>query len=156
MRLSITATFLPAAMAWFFLPIIDSFLGRMDPHDHLDFGSDVVEPWEPSLGVAYEITGGLGTWAQVRFPETRYEVLVAEFGTYPPIQVLRALHFENRAHHHGRGPAHRSTRWAKGLLKEAFAPADHGWRDTVVPRGVAIVERALRALEAPQRAGASA
>lgn len=121
------------------------------------FGADVVEPWEPSLGVAYEISGGLGTWAQVRYPDTRYEVLVAEFGTYPPIQVLRALHFENRAHHHGRGRTHGSTRWAKDLLKEAFAPADPGWRDTVVPRGVAIVERALRALEAqPQGAGSSA
>jgi hypothetical protein len=109
------------------------------------FGADVVEPWEPTRGVAYEIRGGMGTWCQERFQRNHYDVLVAEFGTYPPLRVIEALHRENRAHHWG-SPETSSTRRAKEGLRETFAPAAQAWREAVVPRGVAIVERALRAL----------
>ncbi|MGE0709917.1 MAG: M14 family metallopeptidase [Planctomycetota bacterium] len=116
-----------------------------------DFGADVVQPWDPTTGVAYEIKGGLGTWCQARFGP-RYDVLVAEFGTLPPIGVVRALHLENRAHHWGR-PGDRATRRAKEAMMAAFAPRGREWRDVTAQRGVAIVERALRALS-PVEAGA--
>ncbi|MBL4850326.1 MAG: DUF2817 domain-containing protein [Planctomycetes bacterium] len=109
------------------------------------FGSDVVQPWEPNQGVAYEITGGLGTWCQEKFPDNGYDVLVAEYGTRPILEVIEGLHHENRAHHWGGGPTDPSTLYAKRLLMEAFAPSDPAWRQTVVPRGEHIVKRALLA-----------
>lgn len=109
------------------------------------FGRDVVQAWEPNVGVAYEITGGLGTWCQDRFPANRYEVLCAEYGTVPILQVIEALHLENRAHHWGGGPEEAATRRAKELLLEAFAPSSPAWRETVVPKGQQIVRRALLA-----------
>jgi len=111
------------------------------------FGSDVVQPWEPETGVAYEITGGLGTWCQSTFPDNGYDVLVAEYGTRPPLDVIEALHHENRAHHWGGGPEDPGTRFAKRLMMEAFAPSEPEWRETVVPKGELIVRRALLAAE---------
>lgn len=109
------------------------------------FGSDVVQAWEPSEGVAYEITGGLGTWCQERFPDNGYDLLCAEYGTVPILQVIEALHHENRAHHWGAGPQSAATRHAKRLMIEAFAPTTPAWREAVVPKGQHIVRRALLA-----------
>ena len=68
----------------------------------------------------------------------------AEFGTYAPLRVLQALRAENRAHHWGQ-PNDAGTRRAKRQLRETFAPADEGWRNTTVTRGLDIVRQAFRA-----------
>ena len=109
------------------------------------FGKDVVQAWEPEVGVAYEISGGLGTWCQDRFPQNNYDLLCAEYGTVPILQVIEALHHENRAHHWGAGPDAPASRYAKRLMIEAFAPTTPAWRETVVPKGQQIVRRALLA-----------
>lgn len=108
------------------------------------FGADVVEPWAPG-GVSYAIRGGMGVWCKHRFPETEYDVMVAEFGTTGPLQVIAALRAENQAHHWAR-PEDDVTRRAKTRLREAFAPTKPAWRDTVVARGVRIVQQAIEAL----------
>lgn len=109
------------------------------------FGGDVVEPWEPEKGTSYAIRGGLGVWAKARLPSTNYDVLAAEFGTVHVLQVVAALQAENRAHHWG-GPDHPATSAAKEALRDAFAPPERDWRDSVVPAGMAIVQRAIESV----------
>ena len=109
------------------------------------FGTDVVEPWEPSRGVSYAIRGGLGTWCKALLPDTHYDVAVAEFGTHHVLKVIEALHRENCAHHWA-SPDDKSTQEAKGRLLEIFAPRSKSWRDTVVPKGIRIVQQAIDAL----------
>ena len=107
------------------------------------FGADVVQPWDRS-GVSYEIRGGMGQWCQAHFSDAEYDVLTAEFGTYPVLKVLRALRDENRAHLHGTQRS-ASTERAKDALVEVFSPSARRWRDECVAQGVAIVERARTA-----------
>ena len=74
-----------------------------------------------------------------------YLFAYAEFGTYPPIQMLAGLRAENQAHHWGT-PDSPETRRAKERLEELFCPADEGWRSQVLERSLAIVERTLQEL----------
>jgi len=108
------------------------------------FGADSVQPWDAGEGIAYVIRGGLGTWVQSKLPGVEADVLAAEFGTVNVLKVITALTCENRAHQWG-SPEDETTKQAKKLLMEAFAPSDVLWRDTVVERGRQIVERALAA-----------
>jgi len=109
------------------------------------FGAESVQPWDAGEGIAYEIRGGLGTWVQSKLPGIEADVLAAEFGTVNVLKVITALTCENRAHQWG-NPHDATTKQAKMLLMEAFAPSDVGWRDTVVERGRHIIEQALAAV----------
>lgn len=109
------------------------------------FGPEV-QPWDAGEdGVAYAIRGGLGTWMKSILPDAEVDVLAAEFGTVGVLDVISALHLENRAHHWGR-PGSPATVSAKLGMMETFAPGDAGWRDAVVDRGVHIVHQALAAV----------
>lgn len=110
------------------------------------FGAQV-EGWEPG-GVSYRIRGGLGAWCRGTFGDG-YDVLAAEFGTVPILSVIAALRAENRAHHWGEPDAD-ATKRAKDVLRDTFAPRDRAWRDRTVAEGLAIVDRAIEALSAPQ------
>jgi hypothetical protein len=103
------------------------------------FGADVVEI-SSTEGVSYQIRGGLGTWCQNLLPECRYDLLTAEFGTYPAIKVLQALRAENRAHHWGN--SHQNYE-SKHQLVECFAPASHKWRAQSLVQGIEICKQAL-------------
>lgn len=107
------------------------------------FGADVVEA-EASRpgGTAYTVRGALGKWCSSKFPQCNYNYLLAEFGTYPSIQVVEALRAENRAHFWGQlnDPAYE---WARKRLVEIFVPVDQGWRNTVVSQGLNVVQRAI-------------
>lgn len=109
------------------------------------FGADVVQPWDAGEGIAYQIRGGFGTWLHSVLPGVQCDVLCAEFGSVNVLKVITALTSENRAHHWGK-PEDETTKTAKHLLMEAFAPSDPSWRDTVVERGRRIVEQALAAV----------
>ncbi len=86
------------------------------------FGADTVDI-SSTEGVSYQIRGGLETWCQNLLPECRYDLLTAEFGTYPAIRVLQALRAENRAHHWGN--SQRNYDWTKNQLVECFAPTSY-------------------------------
>ncbi len=104
------------------------------------FGTDRVE-WSGE-GIAYPTRGGLGSWCQATFADRAYDFLCAEFGTYSGTRVLAALRAENRSYHWGR-PDDPATRRAKLNLREAFAPADPGWRSATLAQGLATVRRAF-------------
>lgn len=109
------------------------------------FGDEEVEGWEPD-GVAYQVRGGLGPWCEELVGAgCRYDTLVAEFGTLPPLRVVEALHHENRATLHA-GPDAAVTRRAKERLREVFAPSDRDWRRRCVLQGLRICDQALAAL----------
>jgi hypothetical protein len=112
------------------------------------FGHDVIEPWEPEKGVSYAIRGGIGTWCKALCPKTEYDVVTAEFGTVHVLQVIEALHRENRAHHYAEAgtPIYEQT---KRNLVKAFAPATKGWRDEVVQKGMRVVQQAMEATFQP-------
>jgi len=110
------------------------------------FGPEAVQAMDPS-GVLYEMKGNLGAWLQQLFPETQYDTLLTEFGTYNPLAVISALRAENRATHWSEPGSQASAR-AKRRLKEIFMPAKVAWRRGAVRDVVALFDVARRGLEA--------
>ena len=108
------------------------------------FGPERVEPLDAD-GTAYEASGTLGGWATRHDADTRYRFVGAEFGTYPIVRVLGALRAENRTHFFGRPDTGAHAR-AKAQLLECFCPRSTRWRELVVDQGLAIIDRAVRAL----------
>jgi hypothetical protein len=107
------------------------------------FGSRVVHS-DPVRSIAYQARGDLAAWCRATFPDRSYELLCAEFGTYPPLHVLAALRAENQAHFWGR-PDQPMTLWAKRQLLEAFVPKSTDWRARAVTQGLEIIARGIRA-----------
>jgi hypothetical protein len=105
------------------------------------FGPDRIHGPDPN-DIAYHARGALGRWGETRFADRSYTLVCAEFGTYHPLNVLRALRDENQAHHWGT-PEAPSTVRAKAWLREAFAPSDVAWRETTVRQAATLVRRAL-------------
>lgn len=108
------------------------------------FGADKVAVSQTN-GAFYEATGSLGRWCQYLFSDCDYQFVCAEFGTYSPLLVVEALRAENQAFHWGAADDPATLR-AKQRLKEVFAPADPGWRETTVSRGIALVRKAIDSL----------
>jgi hypothetical protein len=109
---------------------------------------DKVRRSDPGRSIAFQVRGDLGSWCRARFPDRSYELLCAEFGTYPPVRVLAALRAENQAHHWGR-PEAASTRRAKQRLMEMFIPGSRHWRAQVIAESLAIVRRGVEVCTRP-------
>lgn len=108
------------------------------------FGAEVVEGWDPSK-TSYAIRGGLGEWLDARFPEARYDLVTAEFGTWHVLRIVEALRNENRATHHAPAGSPALTA-ARHHLRKAFCPSDPAWRDACVEQGLGIARQAAAAL----------
>jgi Protein of unknown function (DUF2817) len=93
----------------------------------------------------YQPRGTLGRWCQAEFADLTYDFLLAEFGTYPMLRVLKALRAENRAHWWGTADA-KSHQWAKQELLEVFVPQSQQWREIVLDRGVNLCWAGIDAL----------
>lgn len=85
--------------------------------------------------LVYQSRGTLGQWCKNEFGDLSYDFLLAEFGTYPILRVLKALRAENRAHWWGKVDD-KSYAWAKQELLEAFVPRNSQWRQTTLNLGV--------------------
>jgi hypothetical protein len=88
-----------------------------------------------AAAAAYQPLGGLENWCRASFPDLTYDFLLAEFGTYSMLRVLKALRSENRAYWWG-NPEDKSYRDAKQELIEVFNPKSQKWRDLVIEQGV--------------------
>jgi hypothetical protein len=126
----------------------DLLLSEQDPADNAQwwrekFGAAKVKE-SSSIGRSYEIRGGFGSWLRARFPNCRYRFATAEFGTYSPMRVIRAL--TNELHWHAQLGHDQPDHWARRALTEAFAPRDTKWRATSLAAGLSLVERAADAL----------
>ncbi|MEZ6183891.1 MAG: DUF2817 domain-containing protein [Planctomycetota bacterium] len=105
-----------------------------------------VEAWDAG-GTAYPVRGGLGPWCEDVMPQVAYLFLTAEFGTVSPLQVIEALHLENRAHHWG-VPTSPATQRAKARMRAAFAPEDPAWQETCLGKLRTVVDQAWAVLDA--------
>jgi predicted deacylase len=85
--------------------------------------------------LVYQSRGTFGQWCKNEFGDLSYDFLLAEFGTYPILRVLKALRAENRAHWWGKVDD-KSYAWAKQELLEAFVPQNPQWRQTTLNLGV--------------------
>jgi hypothetical protein len=103
-----------------------------------------VQHSDPGQSIAYQTRGDIGSWCHATFPDRTYELLCAEFGTYPPIAVVAALRAENQAHHWGR-PDDPATGRARRRLLEAFVPASTRWRSRAVTQALEIIRQGLEA-----------
>lgn len=65
---------------------------------------------------------------------------VLEFGTYPPVRVLRMLRRENRLHHFGELRSRRAAR-IKAEMLETFFPSDPAWRAALLTGGRRVFAR---------------
>jgi Protein of unknown function (DUF2817) len=110
------------------------------------FGQGSFEACDPT-GVSYAARGGFGRWCVNRHADRDYLYACAEFGTYGPIQMLRALRAENQAHHWGK-PGDPLSQRAKQRLKEVFCPSSPQWRRRVLERSVGLVEAAVTGMRA--------
>jgi hypothetical protein len=106
-----------------------------------------VSPLEPDAGPAYKAKGTFDTIFRQALPDADVHFVVQEFGTYHAVRVFRALRTENRRHFYGDG---RLDRVAESELAEMFAPRDERWRGSVLERGRAAIEAALRLTEATE------
>jgi hypothetical protein len=123
-------------------------LSEHDPVDNAGwwrshFGAGKVKE-SKCAGRSYEIRGGFGSWLQNKFPKCRYRFATAEFGTYSPIRVIRAL--TDELHWHTRLSHDQPHHWARRALTEAFAPQNTRWRATSLSAGLSLIERAAEAL----------
>ncbi|WP_371679753.1 M14 family metallopeptidase [Streptomyces sp. NBC_01276] len=103
------------------------------------FGPDA----KPALDTVrhYRVRGGLGNWCEALLPDSAYTLCAAEFGTVSALEVVAALHQENRAWFWGQRDDQQSA-WARTRLAHAFAPVSPAWRQRVVDRGVHLINQA--------------
>ena len=124
-------------------------LGARDSADHAwydeTFGTQAVEPLSHKDQTAYSVRGQFGAWMQHHFAAGIYRFVNAEFGTYGPIRMLKALRAENRAHHFGQEGTTYYAR-SKERLLECFCPQSAAWRRNAVESGIHIIEQAKQAL----------
>lgn len=108
------------------------------------FGPDRLLTLDPG-DLVYQSRGTLGRWCQTSYPDITYNFLLAEFGTYSMLRVLKALRAENRAHWWGQ-PEDKSYQWAKQELSEVFVPRHRQWRSSALAQGVELCLTSIRAL----------
>ena len=107
------------------------------------FGSHRAAESDGSAGT-YQIRGGLGSWLKAQFPQCRYRFATAEFGTYSPIRVIRAL--ADELHWHAKLGTQLPDHPARRRLTETFVPSNRRWRTTSLRTGLSLIHRAADAL----------
>ncbi len=94
---------------------------------------------------SFEIKGGYIEYLKKIFGNSiHFSMLTQEFGTKPPIQVLKALRKENFYHHYM--PKSKQYMQAQKQLIETFCPSDLVWRKHVIENGKNYFEQYLKFL----------
>ena len=102
----------------------------------------------------YGARGSFGSWCAHYSRVENYLFAFAEFGTYHPLHVLKALRAENQWEHYSAPGGHRSLRMGAELylqpekqrLLEAFCPRSEAWRQACLVQAQSAVQRATRSL----------
>lgn len=116
------------------------------------FGADKLR--EPSHAEKdYQVRGDIGRWCthlvQSHRPEVDYLAICAEFGTYPPLNVLIGLREENLTRQH-LPVDHPRRRKARERLRELFCPASPKWQRWSVPMGAELISWAVNTVGRPR------
>lgn len=109
--------------------------------------------WGPSLVrttvVGESVSTHLEASLKLAIPEILPDAMVTavslEFGTFPPMEVFKALRAENWLHHHG-DLSHPRAPELKACLLRAFHPDSSKWEKSVWAQGEQAVEAALAGL----------
>ncbi len=92
--------------------------------------------------VSAELTGPIKLAFTQMLPDAEVTAVSLEFGTYPPVTVLRALQAENWLHHHG-GSGHPRAPAIKAEIRRALYPDADDWKAQVWSQGREVVDQAL-------------
>jgi len=111
------------------------------------FGGATESMQKEKDATAYPATGVLIDWLAHRTNSTEYRGVIAEFGTYSPIEVLGALRSENRAHFYST-PDKTAYQKAKLRLRDYFRPQDPEWRRQGVHDALHMIQTAVSAARA--------
>ena len=99
-----------------------------------------VESLDPDAGVGYEILGDLHQGLEDRFDSIEWTSITQEFGTFKPVEVLKATRAENRWTQWGIYADQVDARrhWSRENMLRAFNPKDEVWQAKITSRGRAV------------------
>ncbi len=96
-----------------------------------------VESLDPNSGVGYEIVGDLHQGLEDRFDKLEWVSITQEFGTFKPLQVLKASRAENQWTQWGIYADQVDARrhWSREQMLRTFNPRDEVWQAKITMRG---------------------
>jgi len=105
-----------------------------------------LESLDPNSGVGYEIVGDLHQGLEDRYDKIEWTSITQEFGTFKPVEVLKASRAENRWTQWGQYLDQVDARrhWSRENMLRTFNPKDEVWQAKITYRG-RIVFNAARA-----------
>ena len=107
-----------------------------------------VESLDADSGVGYKIVGDLHQGLKDRYDHIKWTSLTQEFGTFKPLEVLKANRAENRWTQWGEYSDQREAigHWSRCQLLRTFNPDDPVWQAKIISRGRAVFETAKQGL----------
>ncbi|MDD9966575.1 MAG: DUF2817 domain-containing protein [Myxococcales bacterium] len=106
------------------------------------WGDRAVSMRVPGQSASADLRGALAYGvAEELAHRVEVSLALAEVGTHDPVRVFLALRADNWLHHHGEVDSE-PGRAIKAELKEAFCPADAGWRRTSLAVGAEVIAQA--------------
>jgi len=131
---------------------LELLLGETEPPSEVAWWNEAFSDFTVNAQQAserYAATGGFGPWCQQQIADCRYHFATAEFGSYSPLHVMRALAEETRCTNTIANIT--SDHWSRRRLAEAFAPRNRRWRETTLSTGLRLIERALAVMTRQER-----
>lgn len=129
---------------------------RLSDHDRAGFaatyGADKLR--EPDHAKKdYQVRGDIGRWCQHLMrnhrPDAHYLSACAEFGTYPPLNVVIGLREENLTRQY-LAADHPRRRRARQRLRELFCPGSPRWQRWAIPEGADLITKAAALASQPR------
>ena len=107
-----------------------------------------VESLDPNQGVGYEIVGDLHQGLEDRYSHIDWTSITQEFGTFKPVQVIRASRSENRWTQWGEYDTERDAKmhWSRLKMLRTFNPDDSVWQEKIISRGNIVFNSAVEDL----------
>ena len=119
--------------------------GSADAERAIAWWGDRAKLVQTGEAVTAVLSGSLAMAVSSMLPDAEVTAAVLEFGTSPPMQVLRAMQAENWLHHYG-GSDTRGGAAIKARMRKVFYPHTDPWKRQVWSQGRHVVGQALDAL----------
>ena len=116
-----------------------------EKRDHLrELFPGHVESLDPNDGVGYEIVGDLHQGLEDRYSNLKWTSITQEFGTFKPVDVLKASRAENRWTQWGKYFDENDAKrhWSRKNMLRTFCPNDPEWMIKITSRGRKVFETA--------------
>ena len=116
-----------------------------EKRDHLrELFPGHVESLDPNDGDGYEIVGDLHQGLEDRYSNLKWTSITQEFGTFKPVDVLKASRAENRWTQWGKYFDENDAKrhWSRKNMLRTFCPNDPEWMIKITSRGRKVFETA--------------